>query len=77
MLGWLLRRIDKKKLRNSMAYGLWGGTFGGLTMLAVNAARYSELPGFLTRSIIIGVAATMIFGSLGYLFWSGILLKDD
>jgi hypothetical protein len=63
----------RRRLRLAAAFGLWGGTFLGLTMLAVNTARFWELPGLATRFGFLGGAAALAGGALGYLFYAGMI----
>lgn len=72
-----MKPVNRPLLRKSLAYGLWGGTFAGLTLLTVNAVRFSQVPGFVGWTVTLGLGSALIFGSLGYLFFAGILLKDE
>lgn len=66
----------KRLLRRAVAFGMWGGTFAGLMVLAWNIARYDSVPGMTVRFLILGGAWVLFAGSVGYLFYSGTILGD-
>ena len=77
MKKWTLPPPEAKKiLRKAVAFGFWAGAFLAVTGLAVNASKYQAIPGYVTRSIVIGVLSVVIYGTLGYLFWAGKVFKD-
>lgn len=74
-------RLDaekRRRLRKSLAVGIWAGGFLGLTFLAYDASRWAQLlPGYVGSTVILGLATALLTGALGYLFFAGILLKDE
>ena len=63
-------------LRKSFAGGLWLGAFLACTQCAIFASR-SPNPDAAFRYTVVAAAVSLILGSVGYLLWSGMILKDE
>lgn len=67
----------KPLLAKSLAYGLWGGALGGCALVLYNNSRYgAEIPGMGQRAALICAVALVGCGGAGWVFWSGLILRD-
>ena len=67
----------KPLLAKSIGYGLWGGGLGGCALVMYNVSRYGgSIPGMGERAAIICGVAIVGCGGAGWLFWSGMILRD-
>jgi hypothetical protein len=63
-------------INQALGWGIWAGSLGSLIMLVYFNGRWAMVPDITARFTIIGTITTLLGGTLGYLFWAGVLLKE-